>query len=93
MIVRPRETIQARLTKVVPPPPPPYAPIKQVRVGPANLSNIPINILHRVISLTLDHKATPSRFMGDAEEERVRRIFGLFYGLRGVDRRFYLGTS
>jgi hypothetical protein len=29
--------------------------------------------------------------MGDEEEERVRRIFQLFYGLRGVDRRFYLG--
>jgi hypothetical protein len=31
--------------------------------------------------------------MGDDEEERVRRIFQLFYGLRGVDRRFYLSTS
>jgi hypothetical protein len=31
--------------------------------------------------------------MGDAEEERIRRIFQLFYGLRGVDRRFYLGGS
>jgi hypothetical protein len=31
--------------------------------------------------------------MGDEEEERVRRIFQLFYGLRGVDRRFYLSTS
>ena len=31
--------------------------------------------------------------MGDEEEERVRRIFQLFYGLRGVDRRFYLSMS
>jgi hypothetical protein len=31
--------------------------------------------------------------MGDDEEERVRRIFQLFYGLRGVDRRFYLSMS
>jgi hypothetical protein len=31
--------------------------------------------------------------MGDEEEERVRRIFQLFYGLRGVDRRFYLSVS
>lgn len=76
---------------LVPPPPPPYAPSKQVRPGPANFSNLPIHLLHRIIALTLDHKATPSRFMGDAEEERVRRIYQLFYGLRGVDRRFYLG--
>lgn len=78
---------------VVPPPPPPYAPSKQVRLGPASFSNLPIHLLHRIITLTLDHKATPSRFMGDAEEERVRRIYQLFYGLRGVDRRFYLGES
>jgi len=77
----------------VPPPPPPYAPTQQIRVGPANLSNLPIHVLHRIIAFTLDQKATPSRFMGDEEEERVRRIFQLFYGLRGVDRRFYLGMS
>jgi hypothetical protein len=79
--------------KPVPPPPPPYAPPTQIRSGPANMSNLPINVLHRIIAFTLDSKATPSRFMGDDEEERVRRIFQLFYGLRGVDRRFYLSTS
>jgi hypothetical protein len=79
--------------KPVPPPPPPYAPPTQARVGPANMSNLPINVLHRIIAFTLDSKATPSRFMGDDEEERVRRIFQLFYGLRGVDRRFYLSMS
>jgi hypothetical protein len=57
------------------------------------MSNLPINVLHRIIAFTLDSKATPSRFMGDEEEERVRRIFQLFYGLRGVDRRFYLSKS
>lgn len=85
--------LQFILTIKVPPPPPPYAPTKQVRHGPPNLSNIPINVLYRIATLTLDQKATPSRFMGDAEEERIRRIFQLFYGLRGVDRRFYLGGS
>ena len=91
MIVSVSETI-TKLTRV-PPPPPPYAPATQVRHGPANMSNLPINVLHRIIAFTLDHKATPSRFMGDEEEERVRRIFQLFYGLRGVDRRFYLSMS
>jgi hypothetical protein len=88
-----RESLFTMWLTEVPPPPPPYTLPTQIRHGPANMSNLPINILHQIIAFTLDSKATPSRFMGDDEEERVRRVFQLFYGLRGVDRRFYLGTA
>ncbi|ORX40774.1 hypothetical protein BD324DRAFT_612069 [Kockovaella imperatae] len=72
-------------------PPPPYllsAPSTRSS-GPATISSLPLHILHRIVSLTLDPNATPSRFAGDWHEEKVRRIWGLFRGLRPVDRRFY----
>jgi hypothetical protein len=77
-------------------PPPPYDPpsaqrgTKQPRPA-ASITTLPLHLLHRIISLTLDPNATPSRFSGDFEEEKVRRMWALFLGLRGVDRRFFLG--
>jgi hypothetical protein len=75
-------------------PPPPYAPTSaSATKHAASFSTIPLHLVHRIISLTLDPRATPSRFSGDDEEERVRRLWALFRGIRGVDRRFYLGES
>ena len=59
--------------------------------APATISSLPLHVLYRIVSLTLDPRATPSRFSGDDEEERVRRLWALFRGLKGVDRRFYMG--
>ncbi|ORY28153.1 hypothetical protein BCR39DRAFT_535740 [Naematelia encephala] len=74
------------------PPPPPYSASSSPATphGPASLSNLPLHLLHRILSYTLDQKATPSKWYSDSEEERARRIWGLFRGLRGVDRRFHL---
>lgn len=77
-------------------PPPPYDSqahshgAKQPRLAP-HISSLPLHLVHRIVSLTLDPHATPSRFSGDYEEEKVRRMWALFLGLRGVDRRFFLG--
>lgn len=61
--------------------------------GRPNLGQLPLPILFRIVSLTLDPRATPSRWMSDEEEEKVRRVSGLFWGLRGVSRSFWLGES
>lgn len=70
--------------------PPPYTP-PSARRGKASITALPLSVLYRIVRLTLDQRATPSRFSADEQEERVRRIWGIFRGLRGVDRRFYLG--
>ncbi|KAK1923107.1 hypothetical protein DB88DRAFT_493812 [Papiliotrema laurentii] len=61
--------------------------------APAIISSLPLHVLYRIVSLTLDPRATPSRFSGDDEEERVRRLWALFRGLKGVDRRFYMVST
>jgi hypothetical protein len=74
--------------------PPPYTPSFPTSCSTRpNLANLPLPLLFRIISLTLDQDATPSRWMSDREEERVRRVWALFRGLRGVCRSFWLGTS
>ncbi len=81
-------------------PPPAYTPTltaKKKRDGKAAIGDLPIDVLHRIISLTLDPRSTPSHygrygaFEGEEQEERVRRLWSLFNDLRRVDRRFYLG--
>jgi hypothetical protein len=83
-------------------PPPPYTPDlltnpppphRSTRRKPTSISSLPLSLLHSIVSYTLDSRATPSRFRGDVHEEWVRRVWGLFRGLRGVDRRFYLGKK
>jgi len=77
-------------------PPPPYAARDDEPTRPrarASITTLPLHLLHRIFSLTLDPQATPSLFSGDYEEEKVRRTWALFRGVRGVDRRFYLGKS
>lgn len=58
---------------------------------PATLSSIPLGILHRILQLTLDPRATPERYRADPEVESARRLWWLFRSIRGVDRRFFLG--
>ncbi|GFZ48515.1 hypothetical protein JCM24511_06263 [Saitozyma sp. JCM 24511] len=81
-------------------PPQAFRPLPQsARPGPsrprrrASLSTLPLSILHSIIAYTLDPKATPSLFRADSHEEWVRRVWGMFRGLRGVDRRFYLVST
>lgn len=88
------------------PPPPPYTALPQTSTstphprappsprGPlkASLDILPLPLLHWIMRLTLDPAATPSTYASDRAEEVVRRRWGLFRGLRGVDRRFYIGT-
>ncbi|WOO77006.1 uncharacterized protein LOC62_01G000606 [Vanrija pseudolonga] len=57
---------------------------------PATLSSIPLGILHRILQLTLDPRATPERYRADPEVESARRLWWLFRSIRGVDRRFFL---
>nr|KIR47611.1 hypothetical protein I312_03379 [Cryptococcus bacillisporus CA1280] len=74
-------------------PPPPYTPLVlsgRTSTKPS-LANLPLHVVHRILILTLDQKATPSKFWSDPEEERVRRLWGMFRGLRGVNRVFWLG--
>ncbi|WWC91495.1 uncharacterized protein L201_006441 [Kwoniella dendrophila CBS 6074] len=79
-------------------PPPPYAPTPVYRngcntnilKGKKGISALPLHLIHRILHLTLDQKATPSKFWSDPEEERVRRIWAMFRGLRGVNRVFWL---
>lgn len=74
-------------------PPPPYTPSTSYPVPKgrkANLATLPLPLQFRIISLTLDPKATPSRWMSDDDEEKIRRVYGLFLGLRGVCRSFWL---
>nr|XP_031858968.1 uncharacterized protein CI109_005636 [Kwoniella shandongensis]KAA5526040.1 hypothetical protein CI109_005636 [Kwoniella shandongensis] len=79
-------------------PPPPYYPTANTTLshrrgdphGRASINSLPLHLVHRILLLTLDRRATPSRFWSDPEEERVRRIWGLFRGLRGVNRVFWL---
>ncbi|WRT70432.1 uncharacterized protein IL334_007430 [Kwoniella shivajii] len=77
-------------------PPPPYAATSTYRAynrSQANkkgISLLPLHLVHRILSLTLDQRSTPSKFWSDPEEERVRRIWALFRGLRGVNRVFWL---
>ncbi|KAK8853040.1 hypothetical protein IAR55_003741 [Kwoniella newhampshirensis] len=75
-------------------PPPPYFPTASTslrsRSGKASMTSLPLHLVHRILLLTLDRRATPSRYWSDPEEERVRRIWGLFRGLRGVNRVFWL---
>lgn len=75
------------------PPPPPYTPSypSLPSTGTRNLSNLPLPVLFQIISYTLDPRSTPNRWVSDIAEERVRRIWGLFIGLRGVCRSFWLG--
>ncbi|ODN85861.1 hypothetical protein L198_07425 [Cryptococcus wingfieldii CBS 7118] len=70
-------------------PAPPYVHAPPTATPPA-LTALPIHLIHRILLLTLDHRATPSRFWSDPEEERVRRLWALFRGLRGVCRVFWL---
>ncbi|WVW80967.1 hypothetical protein I302_102958 [Kwoniella bestiolae CBS 10118] len=75
-------------------PPPPYQP-RSLGVRPSNpkikgISSLPIHLIHKILSFTLDLRATPSRFWSDPEEERVRRVWALYRGLRGVNRVFWL---
>ena len=73
-------------------PPPAYTASAVQQRGAASLNTVPLDVLHRILALTLDHRATPSAFDGDAEEERIRRLWALFRSLRGVNRRFCLGA-
>ncbi|WVF73215.1 hypothetical protein IAT40_008034 [Kwoniella sp. CBS 6097] len=82
---------------------PPYTPSssrqygRQAQVsgkrGKAGMSSLPIHLIHRILSLTLDQRATPSTYESDPEEERVRRIWALFRGLKGVNRVFWLVST
>lgn len=80
--------------------PPPYSPAQTTSSrltgrdtrGRPNLALLPLPILYRIVALTLDERATPNRWRADPEEERVRRVWGLHQGLRGVSRSFWLGT-
>ncbi|WVR00383.1 hypothetical protein IAU59_007526 [Kwoniella sp. CBS 9459] len=63
------------------------------RQGKAGMSSLPIHLIHRILSLTLDQRATPSTCWSDPEEERVRRVWALFRGLRGVNRVFWLVST
>ncbi|OWZ36264.1 hypothetical protein C356_04741 [Cryptococcus neoformans c45] len=73
-------------------PPPPYTPLAHSGRPSAKpcIANLPLHIVHRILIFTLDQKATPSKFWSDPEEERVRRLWGMFRGLRGVNRVFWL---
>ncbi|WVR07855.1 hypothetical protein IAU60_004898 [Kwoniella sp. DSM 27419] len=71
-------------------PPPPYVSVVQRDPSSKGIAALPLHLVHRILSLTLDQRATPSRFWSDPEEERVRRIWALFRGLRGVNRVFWL---
>ncbi|WWC64367.1 uncharacterized protein I303_106977 [Kwoniella dejecticola CBS 10117] len=79
-------------------PPPPYVPTPTYRSShhansikrKKGISALPLHLIHRILHLTLDQRATPSNFWSDSEEERVRRIWALFRGLRGVNRVFWL---
>ncbi|KAK4683825.1 hypothetical protein P7C73_g6394, partial [Tremellales sp. Uapishka_1] len=70
-------------------PPPAYF---ATRLTPtrAHISSLPLHLLHRILSLTLDTKVIPSRYTSGIEEERVRRLWALFRSPRRVDRRFWL---
>ncbi|KAL1413311.1 hypothetical protein Q8F55_001067 [Vanrija albida] len=57
---------------------------------PATLTSIPLGVLHRILQLTLDPRATPERYRADPEVESARRLWWLFRSIRGVDRRFFL---
>ncbi|ODN81428.1 hypothetical protein L202_01859 [Cryptococcus amylolentus CBS 6039] len=70
-------------------PAPPYVHAPPTAARPS-LTTLPVHLVHRILLLTLDQQATPSRFWSDAEEERVRRLWALFRGLRGVSRVFWL---
>lgn len=60
------------------------APVQQrTRAG---LSALPLSVLHRVCELML---VVPRGWDEDADAARARAAL---YGLRGVDRRFFLGT-
>lgn len=76
-------------------PPPPYSatalPVKRDQDRRVSIASLPLHLLHHILSLTLDPRATPSRYDADDEEEKIRRIWAMLRGLRGVDRRFYLG--
>ncbi|CAD6572618.1 MAG: proteasome regulatory particle subunit [Tremellales sp. Tagirdzhanova-0007] len=56
----------------------------------ASIRHLPLHLLHRILTLTLDPLATRSRFSSDPREEKVRRLWYLHKALRGVDRTFYL---
>ncbi|ODN82475.1 hypothetical protein L198_07697 [Cryptococcus wingfieldii CBS 7118] len=70
-------------------PAPPYAPARPTATRPS-LTSLPVHLIHRILRLTLDQQATPTRFWSDAEEERVRRLWALFRALRGVSRVFWI---
>ena len=53
------------------------------------LASLPLHLLHRIFLLTLSPSSTPSRFSAPDDEERTRRIWALFRGLRPVNRTFY----
>ncbi|TYJ51135.1 hypothetical protein B9479_008310 [Cryptococcus floricola] len=75
------------LTMSTPAPPYVHAP---PTAAPPSLTALPVHLIHRILQLTLDQQATPSRFWSDPEEERVRRRWALFRGPRGVSRVFWL---
>ncbi|WVQ84898.1 hypothetical protein IAT38_007061 [Cryptococcus sp. DSM 104549] len=82
-------------SSTIAPPPPPYTARLPRTTHPtpsqrASFASLPVHLVHRILVLTLDQKATPSRFWQDPEEERVRRVWALFRGLRGVNRIFWL---
>ncbi|WVQ63180.1 uncharacterized protein L199_001331 [Kwoniella botswanensis] len=80
-------------------PPPPYELHRTTYPHPRHaqrnkgISSLPIHVTHKILSFTLDLRATPSKFWSDPEEERVRRIWALFRGLRGVNRVFWLVST
>ncbi|WVQ72956.1 hypothetical protein IAR50_002518 [Cryptococcus sp. DSM 104548] len=70
-------------------PAPPYSQVSATPSAPS-LTSLPVHLIHRILLLTLDQSATPSRFWSDTEEERVRRLWALYRGLRGVNRVFWI---